>query len=134
MTWTTFGAHTSGTALSVLDGDKISNNVKQLATDIYIAPSSDDDGLANMAYPLEQLAPVFSGIATGNGATGVVVTLPATYAPSAATDYIVLLSWQVDPGSNGMPWVEKTTTNFTIKHSGSETGKAIGYTIVRVTL
>jgi len=133
MAWETFGTHTSGTALTVADGDKISNNVKQLATDIYITPTNGDDGAADLAYPLEKLAPVYSGIADGNGSTGTTITLPVSYTPSAITEYLVLVSWQEDPGSNGALWVEKTTTNFVIKHSGSETGKKIGYSIVRAT-
>jgi hypothetical protein len=134
MAWTTFGTHTAGTPISITDGDKISNNVKQLATDIYISPNSGDDGLADLTYPLQRLAPVLSGAVSGTGTTGSTVTLPTGYIPALATDYQVITSWQENPGSNGAIWVEKTTANFVIKHFGTETGKSIGYTVVRNTI
>lgn len=134
MSWTTFGTHTAGDPLLPSDGDKISKNVEQLAKDIYISPVSGDDGIADLAYPLEKVTPIFTSHVSGNGSTGVVVTLPATYTPASVDDYEVFLSWQEDPGSNGLIWAEKTTSNFTIKHSGSETGKKIGYLIIRKTV
>lgn len=129
MAWNTFGTHTAGTALTPAEGDKISNNVKQLANDIYITPASGDDGVADLSYPLEKLAPIKSALTTGNGTTGQVITLPSQI---AATSYCVFSTWQADPGSNGAIWVEKTSANFTLKHYGTELGKSIAYQIVRV--
>ncbi|MBF0546233.1 MAG: hypothetical protein HQM08_17450 [Candidatus Riflebacteria bacterium] len=133
MTWTTFGPHIPGTVLKPEDGDKISNNVKQLAMDIYANPTSNDNGLATLPYPLE-LGVAYSGSILGNGSTGITVTMPTTLVPATADDYEVFPAWQENPGSNGQIWVEKTVQNFVIKHSGSELGKKIGFQIVRKTI
>ena len=66
------------------------------------------------------------GITTSNSTTGQTITLNT--AVSDVDDYAVELHWQEDPGPNsGYLYVEKTTTNFTIKNSGTTTGKKIYY-------
>ena len=134
MAWTFSVANLINTVIAVAWGDERSNAIKQLANDVYIAPANDGDGAANLANPLEKLAPVYSSDVSGNSTTGTTVSFPqGGYTPAAATDYEVQLTWQEDPGGNGIPYVVKSTGSFSIRHAGSATGKKIGYTIYRKT-
>lgn len=134
MAWSWSVGNLINTVIAVAWGDERSNAVKQLANDIYITPANDGDGAGNLSNPLEKLAPVYTGEVTGNSTTGATVSFPlGGYTPAAATDYEVQLTWQEDPGGNGIPYVAKSTGSFSIKHSGSVTGKKIGYTVYRKT-
>lgn len=133
MAFTWVSTNALGEIVSVAWGNERSNGVKQLANDLYITPANGGDGVADLTYPLQQIAPIFTSMALGNSTTGTTVNLPAGYTPSSADDYEVICSWQEDPGGNGHPYVVKTTTNFVIKHYGSVTGKKIGYSIIRKT-
>ena len=113
-------------------GDEVHGAIKQLADDLYITPTNS--GSKILTYPLQTLAPIFTSHATGNGTTGVTVSLPAGYTPASVDDYeVVGLSYQGDPGGNGNIWAEKGLSNFVIKHYGSKTGVKIAYSIVRKT-
>ena len=132
MAWTYTTTPVLDEVITVAWGLEIQNAIKQLAADIYITPANGGDGNADLAYPLQNVAPVFSSHVNSGGTAGTVVTLPASYAPSAATDYEVQCTYQADPGGNGAIWVEKGTSNFTIKNYGTKV-VAIAYTIVRKT-
>ena len=132
MAWTYTTTPVLDEVITVAWGIEIQNAVKQLAADLYITPANGADGLADLAYPLQNVAPVFSSHVTSNGTTGVTVTIPVSYAPAAATDYEVQVTYQADPGANGQLWVEKTTSNFVIKHYGDK-AVVVAYTIVRKT-
>lgn len=133
MVWTWTNTNALDDILTPAWGDEVKNGIKQLANDVYITPANGGDGAADLAYPLQLTAPIYTGSVSGNSTTGVTVTLPASYSPAAATDYHVHCTWQGNPGGNGAIWVEKTTTNFVIKHGGALTGVVIAYTIVRKT-
>ena len=134
MAWSWIRENLINTVIAVAWGDERSNSIKQLASDIYITPTNDGDGAANLSNPLEKLAPVYTGEVTGNSTTGVTVSFPlGGYTPVAATDYVVHPSWNDDPGGNGVPYAIRSTGGFSIKHAGSVTGKKIGYTVFRKT-
>lgn len=66
------------------------------------------------------------GITTSNSTTGQTITL--NNAVSDVDDYAVELHWQEDPGPNaGYLYVVKSTTTFSIRNSGTTTGKKIHY-------
>lgn len=66
------------------------------------------------------------GVTTSNSTTGQTITLNT--AVSDVDDYAVELHWQEDPGPNsGYLYVVKTTSNFSIRNSGTTTGKKIHY-------
>lgn len=126
MSWSWTNATTG--VVTAAWGQERSRAIEQISKDIYESPQNDNDGLANLSYPLERLRPIVSGIVETTE-PGVSVSLGVTIAEA---DYIVDLSWQEDPGStSGIPFAEKTTTGFVIKVSGSGVGKKIGYTAKR---
>ena len=68
------------------------------------------------------------GIITSNSTTGQTITLITGV--SDVDDYAVELYWQEDPGPNsGHLYPVKTTSNFTIKNSGTTTGIKVYYRV-----
>jgi hypothetical protein len=130
--WTWTNANPLDDTISPAWGDEVKNAIKQLAADIYTTPTNAGDGSAQRTAPIENSLPVATGHANGNGTTGTTVTLPVGFSPASVDVYEVIgLSWQGDPGGNGNIWVEKTTSNFVIKHYGAKLGVRISYQIVR---
>ena len=83
---------------------------------------------ATVAWANETRAAIVTdeGITTSNGTAGQTITLNT--AVSSVDDYAVELHRQEDPGPNaGYLYVVKTTTNFSIRNSGTTTGKKIHY-------
>ena len=114
-------------------GDERSNAIAQLAKDIYESPSNDNDGLANLAYPIQKLVPVAEGLVVSAGPTGVEISFATAFA--SVDDYRVYLTWQGDPGSgSGDLYPVKSLDKVMICNAGSATGIKIAYEIKRRTV
>lgn len=130
MAWSWTNTNAAGETVTPAWGTERSNAVKQLAADIYETPVNGGDGAANLDYPLERLCPIVDGIAT-TAAGGVAVALGVTL--GSVDDYRVELAYQEDPGNDsGDLFVVKTTSGFTIKTSGNNSGIKVAYAAKRV--
>ena len=129
--WTWDYGNTLNEIISPAWADEVKNSIKQLATDIYSDPTRTASGVASLTTPLQELVPIAVGVATGAGTTGDEITLPAAYVPAAITDYDVQPYWISDPEGNGNLWTTKGIATFTVFHYGTNTGKTIGYVILR---
>ena len=88
---------------------------------------------ATVAWADETRAAIVTndGITTCNSTTGQTITL--TTAVSSVDDYAVELHWQEDPGPNaGYLYPVKAKDSFSLRNSGSTTGKKVYYRVKTV--